>query len=98
MHLDLRIVTAADLRVVSTYSDKLSLISNLTVSGTAQNPGIVGSVSVTNGQLVFFGNTYTVNTGKINFYNANAIQPILDLSLETLTQGGRCHFRSTRFG
>jgi len=87
MRLDIRVVTAPDLRVVSSYADKLSLTSNLNVTGTAQDPGIVGRISVTNGQLVFFGNSYTVNNGSINFYNANAIQPILDLSLETQSQG-----------
>ncbi len=87
MRLDLRIVTAPDLRVVSTYTDKLSLTSSLTVTGTAQDPGVVGRVSVTGGQLVFFGNSYSVNNGSINFYNVNSIQPILDLSLETQSQG-----------
>jgi translocation and assembly module TamB len=87
MRLDLRIVTAPDLRVVSTYTDKLSLTSSLTVTGTAQDPGVVGRVSVTSGQLVFFGNSYSVNNGSINFYNVNSIQPILDLSLETQSQG-----------
>jgi translocation and assembly module TamB len=87
MRLDIRVVTAPDLRVVTTYADKLSLTSNLNVTGTAQDPGIVGRISVTNGELVFFGNSYTVNNGSINFYNANAIQPILDLSLETQSQG-----------
>jgi translocation and assembly module TamB len=87
MRLDLRIITATDMRVVSTYSDKLALTSSLTLSGTAQDPGILGRVNVTNGDLVFFGNTYTVNNGSINFYNPNSIQPILDLSLETTAQG-----------
>jgi translocation and assembly module TamB len=75
------------LRIVTSYAQKISLISNLSVRGTAQDPGVVGRVNVTNGELVFFGNTYTVNTGSVNFYNPNAIQPILDLSLETITQG-----------
>ena len=48
---------------------------------------MVGRLNVTNGELVFFGNTYTVNTGTINFYNPNAIQPVLNLSLETIAQG-----------
>jgi translocation and assembly module TamB len=87
MRLDLRVVTATDMRVVSTYSDKLALTSSLNITGTAQDPGILGRVNVTNGDLVFFGNTYTVNNGSINFYNANSIQPILDLSLETTAQG-----------
>lgn len=87
MRLDLRILTAPDLRVVTAYSQKLSLTSNLSMRGTAQDPGVVGSLRITNGELVFFGNTYTVNTGMVNFYNPNAVEPILDLSLETITQG-----------
>jgi translocation and assembly module TamB len=87
MRLDIRINTAADLRVVSTYTEQMSVTSSLNVRGTAQDPGILGRLNITNGQLVFFGNTYTVNTGSINFYNPNQIDPILDLSLETNAQG-----------
>ena len=42
---------------------------------------------VTNGQLVFFGNTYTVKTGTVSFSNPNAIEPVLNVSLETTAQG-----------
>ena len=87
MRLDLRITTAPDLRVVTTYADRLAVSADLTVRGTAATPGMLGTVRVTDGQLVFFGNTYTVNTGNINFYSPNAIQPILNVSLETIAQG-----------
>jgi translocation and assembly module TamB len=60
--------------------------ANLTVRGTAANPGILGSVRITDGQLVFFGNTYTVSTGTIDFYNPNAIEPVLNVSLNTIAQ------------
>jgi translocation and assembly module TamB len=87
MRLDIHVLTAPDLRVVSTYTNKLDVFADLTVRGTAETPGILGRVVVTNGQLVFFGNTYTVDTGTINFYNPNAIQPIINISLETIAQG-----------
>jgi translocation and assembly module TamB len=87
MRLDIRVVTAADLRVVSSYSDKLDITSTLNIRGTASNPGVLGRLNITNGQLEFFGNTYTVNTGSVSFYNPNDIQPILDFSLETIAQG-----------
>ena len=51
------------------------------------HPGVLGRVLVTEGKLVFFGSTYTVNSGTIAFYNPVRIEPILDLSLETKTQG-----------
>jgi translocation and assembly module TamB len=87
MRLDIHITTAPNLRVVSTYANRLDIMTNLDVRGTAANPGVTGRVVVTDGQLVFFGNTYTVNTGTINFYNPNSIQPVLNFSLETLAQG-----------
>jgi translocation and assembly module TamB len=87
MRLNIHVVTAPDLRVVTTYADRLSIEANLTVRGTAATPGILGHVAVTDGQLEFFGNTYTVNTGTVNFYSTTAIEPIVNFSLETLAQG-----------
>ncbi len=86
MRIDLRILTSPDLRVVTTYADRLSIEADLAVRGTAIAPGMLGRVTVTDGQLVFFGNQYTVNTGTVNFYNPNAIQPVLNVSLETIAQ------------
>jgi translocation and assembly module TamB len=87
MKLEIQITTAPELRVVSEYTQRLQVEANLTVRGTAADPGIIGRISVTDGQLVFFGNQYTVNQGTINFYDPNAIQPILNISLETNAQG-----------
>ena len=72
---------------MTTYADRLDIAASLTVRGTAASPGMLGRVNVTNGQLVFFGNSYEVNTGTINFYDPNAIQPVLNVSLETIAQG-----------
>ncbi|MBV8068953.1 MAG: translocation/assembly module TamB domain-containing protein [Acidobacteriaceae bacterium] len=87
MHLNVHILTSPDLRVVSTYTDSLEVAANLTVRGTAESPGVLGRLTVTNGQLVFFGNTYNVQTGAINFYDPNSIDPILNISLQTVAQG-----------
>ncbi len=46
---------------------------------------------MTDGELVFFGNTYTVNTGTITFYDPNAIQPVLNISLNTIAQNVTCN-------
>lgn len=87
MKLDVQITTAPELRVVSEYTQRLQVEANLTLRGTAADPGMVGRISVTDGQLVFFGNQYTVNQGTINFYDPNSIRPILNISLETNAQG-----------
>ena len=85
--LNIKVVTDPDLHVVSTYAQRLDISSSLTVRGTLATPGVLGLVQVTNGQLVFFGNTYTVNRGTVNFSNPNAIEPVLNVSLETIAQG-----------
>ncbi len=85
--LNIHILTAPDLHVSTTYANRLSVEADLRVRGNAATPGMIGRVVITDGQLVFFGNTYNVNTGTINFYNANSIQPVLNVSLETLAQG-----------
>ena len=87
MRLAIHVLTAPDIQVVTTYANRLAVLANLTVRGTAETPGILGRVSVTDGQLVFFGNTYTVSTGTVNFYNPTAIAPVLNLSLDTVAQG-----------
>ena len=87
MRLDVHILTAPDLQVVSTYANRLSILANLSLRGTAETPGMLGRLTVTDGQLVFFGNTYTVTTGIISFYNPGAIAPVLNISLETVAQG-----------
>jgi translocation and assembly module TamB len=87
MRLDIRVSTASDVRVLTEYVEKIQLTSSLTVRGTATQPGVLGRVNITDGQLVFFGNTYTVNHASINFYDSSSIRPELNLSLETVAQG-----------
>ena len=40
LHLDVHILTAPDLRVISTYTQSLDVLANLTLRGTAETPGI----------------------------------------------------------
>jgi len=87
MKLDIHILTAPDLRVMTSYARRLQVEADLRVRGTATNPGVIGRITVTNGELVFFGNEYTVNAGSINFYNPTSIQPVLNVSLQTNAQG-----------
>ena len=86
MRLDIHILSSPGLRVVSSYVQTLQLLADLNVRGTAANPGILGSIRITSGTLLFFGNKYTVNVGTVNFYNPYAIQPVLNFSLQTVVQ------------
>jgi translocation and assembly module TamB len=87
MRLDVRVRSSSALGVQSSVAQNLQLTADLRVRGSAAHPGILGRVLITEGKLVFFGSTYTVNNGTIAFYNPVRVEPILDLSLETTTQG-----------
>jgi translocation and assembly module TamB len=84
--LDVRIRTASNVRFQSALAQDLKAEANLNLVGTLNNPGMTGRVVVTEGDLVFFGNQYTVNRGVISFYNPFKIQPQLNVSLETTVQ------------
>jgi len=87
MRLNVRIQTAPDVVFQTSLAQQLSATADLTLAGTAASPGMVGRVNITGGTLIFFGNKYTVNRGSIAFYNANSIDPMLDVDLETSAQG-----------
>ncbi len=87
MRLDIRVRSSSALGLQSSVAQDLQMTADLRVRGTVANPGVLGRVLITEGKLVFFGSTYTVNTGTIAFYNPIRIEPILDLSLGTQLQG-----------
>ncbi len=87
MKLDIRVRTSAATAVRTSLADKLQADVDLRIRGTASQPGVLGRVSITEGDLVFFGSTYKVNSGTISFYNPTRIEPILDINLETKAKG-----------
>ena len=87
MKLDIRVRTSPALAVQAALAQNLQLDADLRVRGTASEPAVLGRLNVTEGQLVFFGSTYTVNSGSISFYNPVRIEPILNISLETQAKG-----------
>jgi translocation and assembly module TamB len=87
MRLDLRVRSSNALAVQSSLAQNVELYADLRVRGTAAQPGVLGRINITEGKLLFFGSTYTVNNGSISFFNPIRVEPILDLSLETQAQG-----------
>jgi translocation and assembly module TamB len=87
MRLDIRVRTSPALAVQASMAQNLQADADLRIRGTAAEPGVLGRVNITEGQLVFFGSTYTVNSGSIGFYNPIRIDPVLDISLETQAKG-----------
>jgi translocation and assembly module TamB len=87
MRLDIRVRSSSSLGVQSSLAQNVELTTDLRIRGSVAHPGVLGRVQITEGKLLFFGSTYTVDTGTISFYNPIRIEPILDLSLETTAQG-----------
>jgi translocation and assembly module TamB len=87
MRFDVRISTAPETQFRTTLTQNLQADANLTLLGTPDNPGMIGRVAVTEGDVVFFGSKYTIDQGTISFSDATKINPILNIDLETTVQG-----------
>ena len=87
MKLDIQVRSSDATAIQTSLAENLQVDADLHIRGTAASPGVLGRVTITEGQLAFFGATYAVNTGTIAFYNPVRVEPILDLSLETSAKG-----------
>ena len=87
MNFDVQVQTAPDIQFQSALTQDLQVEANLRLRGNPTNPGIVGRINITQGQLVFFGTRYNINQGSVAFYNPLKIDPILDIDLETKSRG-----------
>ncbi|MEP6716028.1 MAG: translocation/assembly module TamB domain-containing protein [Terriglobia bacterium] len=87
MKLDIRVRTAPGMAVQASLAQNLQADADLRIRGTAAEPGVLGRITISDGQLVFFGSQYRVDTGTISFYNPVRVEPVLDISLETAAKG-----------
>jgi translocation and assembly module TamB len=87
MKLDIRVRSIPGMTVQTAMAENLQADADLHVRGTANQPGMTGRVTLSEGKLNFFGATYTVNVGTISFFNPLRIDPILDVSLRTQARG-----------
>jgi len=87
MNFDIQINTAPDIQFQSSLTQDVQMEANLRLRGTISNPAVLGRISITQGQLIFFGTKYTINQGTVQFFNPVRIDPILDIDLETKANG-----------
>src|SRR5260370_30542027 len=85
--LDLRVRTAPDIKIQTAFAQKLQAEGEMNVRGTLTNPGVLGRITASDGNLIFFGNQYTINRGLIAFYNPTRIEPVVGIDLETKIKG-----------
>jgi translocation and assembly module TamB len=87
MRFDVKIQTSPDVQFRTTLTENLQADANLTLRGTADHPGMIGRVTVTDGDVVFAGTKYHIDQGTVTFYNPQKIEPILNVDLSTSVQG-----------
>ena len=87
MQFDVRIRTASDTQFRTTLTQNLQADANLTLRGTPAQPGMIGRVTVTQGDVIFFGAKYSIDQGTISFFDPQKVEPILNVDLETTVQG-----------
>jgi translocation and assembly module TamB len=87
MRFDVKIQTAPHVELHTALTQNVAFDANLNLRGTPDNPGMLGRVTVTQGEAVFFGSKYSIDQGTVSFYNPNRINPTLNIDLETTVQG-----------
>ncbi len=87
VRLDVRIATAPDVQFYTELAQNLQAEGKLQVRGAPGQPGMLGRVSITEGEIVFFGNKFAINRGTISFYDPQQIKPVVDVALETKANG-----------
>jgi translocation and assembly module TamB len=87
MRLDVKVQTAPEVQVRTSLTQNVRLDANLNLRGSVDNPGMIGRVVVTQGEVVFFGSKYNIDQGTVSFFDPNRIDPRLNINLETTVQG-----------
>jgi translocation and assembly module TamB len=87
LNFDIQINTSPDIQFQSSLTEDIQVEANLRLRGSVSNPAVLGRINVTQGQLIFFGTKYNIDTGSISFYNPVRIEPILNIDLETRVRG-----------
>jgi translocation and assembly module TamB len=78
IHLDVHVTSSPQLDINNSYA-KLAGTVNLYARGTAENPSILGRISISQGEATFGGTHYVLQHGEIYFTNPVKIEPTLDL-------------------
>ncbi|HTU51590.1 MAG TPA: translocation/assembly module TamB domain-containing protein [Acidobacteriaceae bacterium] len=90
------------LNVAISSTNNLNLVSrtlsvdgtaNLQIRGTIAQPVILGRVDLTNGDVIFNGNRFTLSGGTVQFVNPSETQPVVNLALNTTIQQYNIHLR-----
>ncbi|MFN3324872.1 MAG: translocation/assembly module TamB domain-containing protein [Bryobacteraceae bacterium] len=87
MQLDIRIQTAPNVQFQTALTRDIQMEADLRLRGGPNKPVLLGTALVSQGEIQFFGNKYTINRGEVSFLNTALIEPVVDMDLETRIRG-----------
>ena len=82
LRYDVRIVAPSSLRI-SDNTARIVSSAELTLSGTFDQPLLLGNAEIERGEVVFEGNRYRVTRGSIAFTDPTSTEPFFDIEAET---------------
>ncbi len=87
VRFDIQIHTAPQVRLETAMTRGIQAEADLRLRGDPIRPTLLGRVLVNQGEVVFFGNRYTIDSGEIIFVNPAKIEPVVNLHLQTRVRG-----------
>jgi translocation and assembly module TamB len=87
MQFDVRIRTSPNIQFRTSLTQNIQATADLRLRGTPDQPGMLGRLDVSSGEVIFFGSKYNIDVGTLGFYDPHKINPYLNVSLETTAKG-----------
>jgi translocation and assembly module TamB len=75
MQFDLRVAAAADARFDTMITRDVQVEAEMRLRGTPYKPVLLGRVTVSRGEVLFLGNTYSISRGEVSFLNPVRLEP-----------------------
>lgn len=82
MHLDIAIKAPGTLRLDNNLAS-LTAKADLSLTGSATEPQLLGRMEIERGKVFFRGNTYEVRKGVAQFSNPREINPVFEIEADT---------------
>jgi translocation and assembly module TamB len=92
LHYDVKLRVPGSLRVDNNLAT-LSAHADLDLTGTPEEPVVLGRAEIERGRVYFQGNTYVIRHGTLDFVNAHKIDPLFDIEAEARVRSYRVTLR-----
>ncbi len=87
MQFDVKVETSPNARFDTMLTRDIRAEADMRLRGTPYKPVLLGRVSISQGEINFLGNRYTITRGEISFLNPVRLEPVLNLDLAVRVRG-----------